>query len=181
MKSFLKKIKHKIVENLLERAIDSIKRNRTIININNAKSIGVLYNATEEDRHNTVNDFVKLLLTNKKQVKALGYVNLKQFSLFHVPKLQFDFFINKDVNWHYKPKGHIVKNFIEEPFDILICLDDKEFVLKYISIYSVAKYKVGKFDKKNEKIYDLMINNSGSDLSNLIAQIFHYLSTIKIA
>ena len=39
--------------------------------------------------------FVKKISNERKNVKALGYVNLKEGLYFHMPKLHYDFFTKK--------------------------------------------------------------------------------------
>ena len=65
-----------------------------------------------------------LFFKPKKDVKALGFVNLKELTHHHMPMLQFDFFFLKDLNWYYKPQNYIIKNFVEKDYDILINLCD---------------------------------------------------------
>ena len=40
-----------------------------------------------------VSEFVNALFQTKKDVKALGFVNLKELTHHHMPMLQFDFFL----------------------------------------------------------------------------------------
>lgn len=180
MKKLFNLLKYKVATFILNRGVYLVKRKREVKNFKNAKNIGIVYDATNENTHNIVAEFVKKISNERKNVKALGYVNLKEGLCFHMPKLHYDFFTKKNINWYYKPKGHIVNNFTSEPFDILICLDEVQLAIKYISIYSIAKYKVGKFDESNKKIYDLMIDQKNDDLKDFVQQIFYYLNLIQL-
>ena len=85
-----------------------------------AKSVGILYDANSEEQINQIKPFVDYFFELKKDVKALGYVNAKQLSYCHLPKLQYDFFYQKDLNWYYRPQNYIIDNFIKKEYDILI-------------------------------------------------------------
>ena len=79
----------------------------------------------------------------KKEVKALGFVNEKQLSYCHTPKLQYDFFYHKDLNWYYKPQNYIIDNFIKTEYDILINLCDSSCIpIKYLVASSLARFKI---------------------------------------
>ena len=126
-----------------------------------------------------VSSFVNKLFKSKKDIKALGFVNLKELSHHHMPMLQFDFFFLKDLNWYYKPQNYIIKNFIEKDYDILINLCDSRCIpIKYLAGSSRARFKVGKYEEKLD-LYDMMINVKGNTLDELINEIYHYLNIIN--
>ena len=117
----------------------------------------------------------------KKDVKAFGYVNSNKYEECHIPKLQYDYFNKRDLNWYYKPQNDYVKNFLKKEYDILINLSDSKCIpLKYLVASSVARYKVGKFEDGYE-IYDLMIklDDKENSMQKLISEIEKYLKIIN--
>ena len=157
------------------------RENRRIVNLYDAKTIGLVYDASEEPTYAVVSDFVRFFQDNQKTVKALGYVNYSRLPHYCFPKLSYDYITKKDLNWYLKPRNTKVTDFVNEEFDILIdlCMHDC-FPLKYISCISKAKFKVGKFGEKHSNIYDFMLNvDKQISLEKYIKETIHYLSIIN--
>ena len=90
--------KQKVGKWVFQRELKTNRRVKTVCNLQNAKSIGILYDATTEEQMKIIQPFVSYFFDLKKEVKALGFVNAKELSYCHVPKLQYDFFNLKDLN-----------------------------------------------------------------------------------
>jgi len=176
---FIEVIKQKLGDFFFKRELKSNPRQREVHNLHSAQSIGILYDATERENMMKVSEFVNTLFKTKKDVKALGFVNLKELTHHHMPMLQFDFFFLKDLNWYYKPQNYIIKNFVEKNYDILINLCDSDCIpIKYLAGSSQAKFKVGKYEEDID-LYDMMIDVKENTLSALIKEIHHYLNVIN--
>ena len=176
---FIEKIKQKVGDFFFKRDLKSNPRKREVHNLHTAQSIGILYDATKTEDMLKVSEFVNSLFQTKKDVKALGFVNLKELTHHHMPMLQFDFFFLKDLNWYYKPQNYIIKNFVEKDYDILINLCDSSCIpIKYLAGISQAKFKVGKYDKDID-LFDMMIDVKENTLSALIKEIQYYLTVIN--
>lgn len=176
---FIEDIKQKVGDYFFKRELKSNTRKRVVHNLHTAQSIGILYDATEQEHMMQVSEFVNALFQTKKDVKALGFVNLKELTHHHMPMLQFDFFFLKDLNWYYKPQNYIIKNFVEKDYDILINLCDSSCIpIKYLAGSSQAKFKVGKYEEDVD-LYDMMIDVKDSSLTGLIKEIHHYLNIIN--
>ena len=162
-----------------KRDLKKNQRFKSVCNLENARSIGILYDATSEQNIQNIQPFVSYFFELKKDVKALGFVNSKELSYCHTPKLQYDFFYQKDLNWYYKPQNYIIKNFVEKDYDILINLCDSNCIpVKYLAGISQAKFKVGKYEEDID-LYDMMIDVKENTLSALIKEIHHYLTVIN--
>ncbi len=176
---FVEDIKQKVGDFFFKRELKSNPRQREVHNLHTAQSIGILYDATERQDMIKVSEFVNALFKTKKDIKALGFVNLKELTHHHVPMLQFDFFFLKDLNWYYKPQNYIIKNFVEKDYDILINLCNSDCIpIKYLAGSSQAKFKVGKYEEEID-LYDMMIDVKENTLSALIMEIHHYLTVIN--
>lgn len=178
--SYLEDFKTKIGQIVFQNQLKSNKRKKEICNLDSAKSIGILYDATNEEQINQIQPFVSYFFNLKKDVKALGYVNAKKLLYCHTPKLQYDFFYLKDLNWYKKPQNYIIDNFIKKEYDILINLCDSSCIpIKYLVASSVARFKIGKHENGYE-IYDLMISlKEDKSLEKLMSEIQHYLQLIN--
>jgi hypothetical protein len=182
--NIIEKIKYLIGNYFLRKEIQRRHRNKRIINIAEAKNIGILYELSNEENYVIISNFVKYLQDKQKIVKALGYVPLKIVPHYCFPKLSFDFFTQKDLNWYYKPVNQRVNDFINCEFDILIDLStEKKFPLEYVATLSSAKFKAGRKDHTkadDEQLYDLMIDiEQHKTMLTFIKHINHYLSIIN--
>jgi hypothetical protein len=169
-------VKRKAGEFFLEKELKIFIRNRGFKGFESAQSIGVIFNASNNDDFDLVKKYVKYLRESQKRVKALGYFNLKEVPEMKYSKIEYDFFANKDLNWHLQPACEQAQKFINEEYDILIDLNlDDDFPLKYISSLSKAKFKIGKY-LDNNITYDLMIaveENKG--IKYFLKHLDHYL------
>ena len=127
-------------------------------NIKEAKTIGILFNATHQISFEIVKAFVKDLSMKKKAVDILGFVDSKQLIDHYLYRKGFDFFTRSQLNWYYKPIVPNVEKFIVKPFDLLIDLSlDDPFPIHYIIACSLAKFKVGRYYEGQECL-DFMID-----------------------
>ncbi len=156
----------KIIENtkayMGKRAISSYlrdaKRELKAVNLHKAKTIGILFDATQQSSFEIVKEMVKDLTTRENSIEVLGYVDSKQMIDQYLYRKGFEFFTRNQLNWYYKPMPGVIDAFIKKPFDILIDLSlDNPFPIKYIMTCSQAKFKAGRFSKDNEYL-DLMID-----------------------
>ena len=177
---FIEDFKQKVGKWVFQRELKTNKRTKEVCNLDNAQSIGILYDATSEEQIKMVKPFVSYFFDLKKHVKALGYVNSKQLSFHHTPKLQYDFFYQKDLNWYYKPQNYIIDNFVKKEYDILINLCDSSIIpIKYLVASSIAHFKIG-IHEENYEIYDLMISlKDDKSMEKLMHEIKHYINLIN--
>ena len=178
--SYIQDFKIKIGQIVFQNQLKSNKRTKEVCNLENAKSVGILYEATNEYQIKQIQPFVSYFFDLKKDVKALGYVNSKKLSYCHTPKLQYDFFYLKDLNWYNKPQNYIIDNFIKKEYDILINLCDSKCIpIKYLVASYIAHFKIGQYEDGYE-IYDLMISlKKDRSLEKLMSEIKHYLQLIN--
>ncbi len=147
-----------------------------------AEKIGILHEATDEAQFEVAR---KLLFDLQKRipfVKALGFVDNKELSNFHLQPLDFSFFCNKELNWLGFPQEDVVAEFCNTDFDILICLDmEDKTPLNYIKLKSKAGFKVGLYNENNADLLDVMVSldEENSNISELVKQIIHYLEAIR--
>ncbi|MBT3418645.1 MAG: hypothetical protein HN427_07715, partial [Flavobacteriales bacterium] len=87
----LEDIKHKIGKYVFQRDLKHNKRQKSVYNLADAKSIGILFEATTKKQIASIKPLVDYFFGLKKDVLALGYVNSKKLSYDHAPKLQYDY------------------------------------------------------------------------------------------
>lgn len=149
--------------------------------MNDAKTIGILFEATNAQDFELVKRYVVYLREMRKKVKAIGYFNSKEVPQLTYSKLEYDFFANKQLNWQMKPSEPFVKNFIEAEYDILIDLNIHQHLpLKHIAALSCARFKVGRTQSHSPGIYDLSIDQpADKTLKYFLKQVDTYLLMIN--
>jgi hypothetical protein len=165
----------------LRRASRKIKRTGSLIGYNQAKSFGIIYDASTEENYRRITWLVKDLQQDQKKVKTLGYVNLKKMPDYSFPKLTFEFCNYKDFSITQHPKAKNIKDFASLEFDILIDLTPANFDhMKYVSAISVSKMKVGRFNKNYIDIYDLLLQiDDNCTQDETINHMLHYIKMIN--
>ena len=179
----LDNIKQAVGNYYLNKAIDNNQRNRKLINYSDVRSVGIIFGLMDIESYYIVHEEALRLQEQQIKVKALGYVRNDNLTRSLMPLLAFDFFYDNSLNWYRKPKALSIDEFVETEFDILIDLNlNGQLPLKFISASSIARIKVGKYEKANENMYDIMIMyEEDSGLKEFINNITHYLIQLKPA
>lgn len=180
--SLFKKIKQFFANNTIK---DQLSEKRSIglnrFSFVGVRTVGILFDASNPEDYELVKRYVVYLREHAKKVKVLGYFSSKEIPAFTYSKLEYDFFSAKETNWFGKPTTHIIDNFIEENYDLLIDLNIHDhFSLKYITALSKAKFKVGKYKEEDENIYDMMIDADNTQtLKYFLRQVDTYISMMN--
>ncbi len=125
-------------------------------NLNNAKTVGILFDATELLRRDIVLEYAEKLRKQNKRIKLLGFFDDATDS----ENYPFDFYNRKQVDWAFRPKGEQVQSFIKQDFDLLMNIDSQSLIhTEYIAALSNAKLRVGPCTE-HTYCYDLMIDLS---------------------
>ena len=181
--SFIKNIKNTIANYFLKQELKSVHRERkpNKFNFNEVKTVGILFDATNTEDFEIVKRYVVYLREYKKKVKAIGFFSTKDTPALTYSKLEYDFLSTKELNWMGKPSSAIIKNFIEEEYDLLIDLNVHDhFPLRYISALSKAIFKVGKYNEKDVEIYDMMIDaDNTKTVKYFLRQVDTYITMLN--
>jgi hypothetical protein len=173
----------------LNKGISALKRNKKLVNINAATSIGLLFELTDQSVYYSIQKYFLQFQEKKVKVKALGYASNKLVTNHFLPVLSFDFFNRKQLNWFYIPRAQCVQDFIETDFDICVNIaSENVFPLKYISGMSKARLKVGSYSsdmpgrqyKEQSSIYDIMLlAEENHDQILFLENIHEYLNLLN--
>ncbi|MBN2746431.1 MAG: hypothetical protein JXR34_06870 [Bacteroidales bacterium] len=165
----------------LSKKVVRMERQRAFFNLESAKSIGVVFDATNESDYNKVASFVRHIQTFHKTVKVIGYVNYKDLPHFIHQRLAYDFVLSKDLAFNGRPQNTFAKDFIKTEFDLLIDFNLSLISpLKYITALSMAKCKVGLMSDEMKTYYDLMIQGvESNDLPRFIKEVLSLLEDLQ--
>ncbi len=168
---------------LRKKAAD-LHRKPRVTNLDMARKVGILYQAEDEEQFGVIRDFVKHLKNEHgiREAMALAYVDDRDYPAYLYPRLEFERFCRKDLNWFMQPRGVAVENFMASGHDILIDLSDGHVLpLQYMVVGSNAAFKVGGYRPGLEWLYDLMIKHEEEpeDLGKYLEFVDHYLTIIN--
>jgi len=174
-------IKNKIGTYLLKQEKHRTRKNKQTINIKEAKIIGILYKIIDEETHNCVSEFIKSLQDKQIHVHAIGFTDYKEIPHYCYPKITYSFLTPKNINWHFKPTGKEVNDFLNKEFDIVIDLTlEKYLPIQYLLSQVKAKFIVGKYDDNYTHYYDMMLKvDKPTKIADFIKIIVDYLNIIK--
>lgn len=168
-------IGNRVLERLLKKKSTRVMRS---CNIDDAKSLGILCVIRSKEDYESVLkiiDIIKLDISIPK-IKILAFYPFKDEPFFLKSRLGLDFFTYQQLNYYAFPNNIIVRNFINESFDILIDLTANRVIpLRLILYFSKSPFKVGSNSEENKKFYDLMIETDPSNYIEYIKQVFNYL------
>ena len=181
--SIIKDITETIGNYLLKQKVKANPRelHPSKFNFSEIKTVGVIFDASNAEDFELIKRYVVYMREHQKKVKVLGYFSSKKIPSLTYSKLEYDFFSTKETNWYGKPTTHVIDNFIEEEYDLLIDLNIHDhYTLKYIASLSKAKFKVGKYTEANKLIYDMMIEvDETKNLKYFLRQVDTYLAMIN--
>lgn len=177
----LEQIKHKVGGIILSSRIKKMVRKKKVYNIADARKIGIVYEVKDEAHFDHIHLFVDFLHDQGKHVKAIGYVESKELMGFLKHTKVYTYFDRTGTKWYLEPTDPNALNFEDEEFDILIDLTERDILpVQFVIALSMARFKVGRYDKVLHDFYDMAIKVEGEKpLKYIIAQMKHYLTIIN--
>lgn len=158
-------------------------REKKLRDFKDSRSVGILFDASEEKDYNEVHRYVNKLQRQNKEVKALGLILDPVLANHLMPMLTFDYIYAKDLNWYEKPKTVKYREFCMNAFDILIDLSRKDHAaLLFAAGETPAAFKVGKYSEAGRNIFDMMIEIGEEEpVDKVIEHFDHYINLLKPA
>jgi hypothetical protein len=139
------------------------------------KTVGIIFDESYfYERESLVNELIKNGI-DESNIKILVYKNkIKKNEVFDYPV-----FSHKDLSWTGTVDKKEVKDFIKEPFDLLINYYDTEKVaLLLVSHLSKASFKVG-FATVDKRLNHFMINTNAENYKVFVEELFKYLKILN--
>ncbi|MCC7303196.1 MAG: hypothetical protein IT233_11200 [Bacteroidia bacterium] len=178
----LKGFKNKVGRYILRQELQNLPRQRAFLNLDESKTIGILFSFTTPEEFDLLKKYVGYLKDHKKKVKAFGYVDADtEPPGLSYSKVEFEFFTRKDLNWYGRPTNVYTQNFMDEERDVLIDLNLTDVVpLKFMAAKANSKFKIGKLSNENKKYYDMLIEyDKTKTFKFFLAQVDTYLLMIN--
>jgi hypothetical protein len=156
----IRKIREKLGEKQLQRALKIHVRQKEFLNIEHVRSVGIIFDATDKQEFDRIKNYVSKLKQAGKTVRGIGFYDAKQIPEdLSYSKSDFDLFNAKEVQGLGTPSSPYIKSFITEVRDLLIDVNLKnKFPLRYIAAMSYARCKVGIDMPENAMIHDILVS-----------------------
>ncbi len=170
------KLKDKISEYVFKRAIGQPRAGRQIISLGKAKSIGILYDATQFHQEKVILEFAEQMRQQGKSVVTFGYINKKKVPPEFKSSVSNAYLSRSDLNWYGIPKRSAYALIANESFDVLINMYLWHCIpLLIISAASKAKFRIGRYFADATSCFDFMLNlDSTATLEIFIASLKHF-------
>jgi hypothetical protein len=175
------RFKDKLAKYVFRKATEKKRAKREAIALSNAKSIGILYDATHQSQVNIVAKFVESLKIQGKAVTIFGFYNKKKLPQNISNSKSNEIISRTDLNWYGIPKKNAYAMMANEPFDVLLSLYTWHCVpLLIISASSKAKFRIGKYFSDAINCFDFMLNiDNNAPLENFLTQIEDFSTKFK--
>jgi hypothetical protein len=168
-------------EYLLKKQSLNTRRELKAINLKQAKSIGVIFDAGEKEDRKIISDFLRPLADKGVKYNILGYIPDIKNQNDYISDQTYTFFSVKECDWLFRPTTEEINHFIDQKFDILLFFAVKDyFPLKWVLHLSKAKFKAGAEGFYHDDL-DFMINAKITSTAQLLKEINHYLGDLQVA
>jgi len=180
MRSIIENIRIKAGDFLLKKQLGKQQRNVIFRNLSKIRTAGIIFEARPSGNIDLVKQFIKELKKFGITTKALGYAHEHRKNIDMIGDSTFTYVCKDDYSFFYETRDESVKEFIDQPFNILIVYCENDyFPLKHVATLSKAELKAGEQGVCDD-IMDFMIRipeNKG--LPELQEQLIRYLSMIN--
>ena len=130
-------------------------RKRKVHHLSTARTIALLFDASQEKNKKEVLDWAKSLEKGGKKIYLLGFLGLKKMP---EPVPDFPCFTKKELKFNLEPQGEKVTAFLSENIDLLLCFNpDEQLCIEWLAIKSKAAMKIGNATK-HPNDFDLQID-----------------------
>ncbi|MBK6836488.1 MAG: hypothetical protein IPG89_20400 [Bacteroidetes bacterium] len=178
----IRRFKESFGEKRLQSALKIHVRQKEFLNIEDVRTVGIVFDATNADDFEIVKNYVNKLKQMGKRVHGIGFYDAKVIPAnIYYTKSDFDLFNAKEVKGMGEPESPYIKTFITEIRDILIDVNlSNKFPLRYISAMSYAKCKIGIDIPQNKNIHDMLISvNPSAGMDKYLSQVDFYLQMMN--
>ena len=153
-------------------------RQKQFVKLQEAKSVGLLFDATDREHFELIKKFIQQLKEHCKGIHAVGFIDAKATPHLSYIKTDIDLFNRSELKKLYQPQSPYIRTFIEAERDILIDANTANLLpLRYIAAASKARCKVGVHTAGNEQLHDVLLNvGANNGLEFFLQQTLKYLT-----
>lgn len=170
-----------LVKRKINQILGAKKRVLRLMEFEKVRSVGVIYDASDEKKYKRAAHLIGYLKSQRKEVTAVGFVSLKEVPHYVDITLSNHYLLNKDVSWYNFPKTSFTDEFLNKEFDLLIDLNFENIpALRILTNYSLAHCKIGLNQGDDSDIFDFMLEGiSRDDINMFLKELLKYLELIR--
>lgn len=148
-----------------------------VSNLEEARTVGILFNATDIDDRKRTLAYADKLRKQGKKINVLGFISTADKEA----TFSFNFFTLRDIDWAQRPKGEQVEQWLKREYDVMVCLfPQTSRVTEFLALHARAGLKIGPV-AKNTACYDLMLDMPSSTGPQKIIQQYEALLAKTVA
>lgn len=169
---FLNYFKELLTKKIVKNSLANVKLSSNDIKIN---TVGVVFDESYfHEKEQLVQELVQQGI-NESDIKILVFKNkIKKKEVFDYPVYTY-----RDLSWHGSVEKEEIKDFIHQPFDLLLnYYDTEKAALLLISQLSKASFKVG-FKSVDNRLNHFMIDTNAENYMVFVQELFKYLRILK--
>jgi hypothetical protein len=176
----LKRLFNSYIKRRLFLAYRKQKRFVNIVTLQEAKTVGILWNPLDEESLESYESLRKLLSDRRIKSFGIAYIVSKREKETMATVSHSWLISSNNVSFLGRPRSGDGVSFIQQEFDILIDLSILKCIpLQYLLIHSSAKFKIG-WQAADPNVYDLEIDVTSQPRSRfLMEQIVYYLDKLN--
>lgn len=166
----------------LMRQLSQLNRIKKIHNLKTAKRIAMIFDVEDEQAWKIIDKFATELAKRGKEMVMLGRKRKDELD-FIITSTAVILCGKEDFDFWGVPKNYPVGNFLNQHFDILIdTVEEPDFFSQYVSLKTMADFKISRDKEDNEKYFDLLISldEENDDIKSFLKQVLHYLNLITL-
>lgn len=174
---WLDKIKNSFFNRQQNRQSQQLAGRRSPICWENCQNVAILFNASDAANLPAVFQHIRLLISEGKNVQALGYWDAADLN--NAPT-QYPIFNRKNLSFTNVPQGELIQNFMQQQPDILLALyNGKIPALDYLLATSAAQLRAGFYDAEKLNSLDFIVQTSTDNLDVAIKELLSQLIRVK--
>lgn len=177
----LENFRHRMFQKALLRKKTGLKRDVVNKSFDDSSSFLILFDGTSEDRYNQFTRIYSTLQLKGKTVQAIGFHGMPANPLYCIQSLHVEIMGKADINKNGIPLSKTIEEVLQKPFDVLIDLTRCMIpAMRWITILSAARFKIGVSAKNCPHLYDLTIESETVTSQEEIMQLaVKYLNMLK--
>ena len=177
----IKSLRIKIGSKLMENKAHNINRQVKAVNLNNATSVGIVFDASNDAELKHIKELVKSFSPSVTKVGIIGFLKGKKKDYSYIGDKNYTFISEEDFNFFMQSNSENLDRFISwQPDVLLILCTDYYFPIHYISKLSMAGLKVGQSGIYDDSL-DFLLEMKNQPLPALTREIVHYLGILQPA
>ncbi|MCS7035350.1 MAG: hypothetical protein RMJ33_00695 [Saprospiraceae bacterium] len=173
----LDRLRLALLRRSLRQLVERSKRRRTPHTFDTARSIALLFDASEEETRKIIALWTEAFAEreHRKRLHVLAFVD----DAHTVGQSRFPQFTSRDLSWRGRLEGPAVEHFLAETPDLLLCFNPRQLLpIQWVAAASKAAMKMGNTNVPPHDFDFVLETPPNKDIQFFLREATHYLSKI---